>query len=54
MDKFQLIRNLGEGTFGSAVLATNLRTGEQVAIKMMKKRYDTWEECIQLREVKLL
>jgi len=21
---------------------------------MMKKRYDTWEECIQLREVKLL
>jgi serine/threonine protein kinase len=29
-------------------------TGERVAIKLMKKRYDTWDECIQLREVKIL
>lgn len=46
MEKFHIIKNLGEGTFGSAVLAKNLKTGEQVAIKVMKKRFDTWDECI--------
>ena len=29
-------------------------TGEMVAIKKMKKKYFSWEECIQLREVRAL
>ncbi len=30
------------------------KIGEIVAIKKMKKRYSTWEECLQLRELKAL
>lgn len=35
-------------------MATNTLTGEVVAIKAMKKLFTSWEECIQLREVKSL
>ena len=31
--------------------ATNKQSGEVVAIKKMKKKFYTWEECLQLREV---
>lgn len=54
MDKYRYIRNLGQGTFASAILSKNLETGGLVAIKVMKKRYETWEECIALREIRLL
>ena len=30
-----------------------VRTHIQVAIKKMKKKFYTWEECMQLREVKV-
>merc|ERR1711998_451141 len=36
------------------VKAVNKQTGELVAIKCMKRKFKTWEECIQLREVKSL
>ena len=29
-------------------------TGELVAIKKMKKKFYTWEECMSLREIKAL
>jgi protein kinase len=32
----------------------NRQTGEVVAIKHMKKKFYTWEECIALREVRSL
>ncbi|KAI8854520.1 kinase-like domain-containing protein [Chytridium lagenaria] len=35
-------------------MAQNNQTGETVAIKRMKKKYYTWEECTQLREIKSL
>ena len=34
--------------------AVNRQTGEVTAIKKMKKKFYTWEECMQLREVKSL
>jgi len=34
--------------------ATNKQSGEVVAIKKMKKKFFTWEECIKLREVRSL
>lgn len=35
-------------------LAENIQTKEQVAIKKIKKKYSSWDECVNLREVKSL
>lgn len=54
MERYKLIKEVGDGTFGSVWRAINKQTGEVVAIKKMKKKYYSWEECINLREVKSL
>ncbi|KAJ7377270.1 hypothetical protein OS493_030081 [Desmophyllum pertusum] len=54
MNRYQNMKQLGDGTYGSVVLAKNRETGETVAIKKMKRKYYSWEECINLREVKSL
>ncbi|KAL5550831.1 hypothetical protein UlMin_001007 [Ulmus minor] len=54
MDRYTLIKEVGDGTFGSVWRAINKKTGEVVAIKKMKKKYYSWEECVNLREVKSL
>jgi male germ cell-associated kinase len=45
---------LGDGAFGTVFKAVNNRTSEVVAIKKMKSKYKTWEECLELREIKSL
>nr|XP_048319700.1 cyclin-dependent kinase F-4 isoform X2 [Ziziphus jujuba var. spinosa] len=52
--QYKLIKEVGDGTFGSVWRAINKLTGEVVAIKKMKKKYFSWEECVNLREVKSL
>ncbi|KAF3447888.1 hypothetical protein FNV43_RR08595 [Rhamnella rubrinervis] len=54
MERYKLIKEVGDGTFGSVWRAINKQTGEVVAIKKMKKKYFSWEECVNLREVKSL
>nr|XP_016444292.1 PREDICTED: cyclin-dependent kinase F-4-like [Nicotiana tabacum]XP_033514720.1 cyclin-dependent kinase F-4-like [Nicotiana tomentosiformis] len=54
MERYKIIKEVGNGTFGSVWQALNKQTGEVVAIKKMKKKYCSWEECINLREVKSL
>jgi serine/threonine protein kinase len=54
MDKYKIIRTLGDGTYGSVVLAQNKSSQEMVAIKKMKKKFYSWEECMALREIKSL
>ncbi|CAI9095129.1 OLC1v1030995C1 [Oldenlandia corymbosa var. corymbosa] len=54
MERYKIIKEVGNGTFGSVWRALNKQTGEVVAIKKMKKKYYSWEECINLREVKSL
>ena len=54
MEKYQVVKKLGAGSFGHVEMATNKETGEVVAIKRLKKKYGTWEECLQLAEVKAL
>ena len=41
---FKLTKKLGEGTFGVVRLATNIQTGEEVAIKIMEKARITNKE----------
>lgn len=39
MDRYKIIKTLGEGTFAIVYKATNIKSGEVVAIKKMKKKY---------------
>ncbi|XP_035219345.1 serine/threonine-protein kinase dyf-5-like isoform X2 [Stegodyphus dumicola] len=52
MNRYVTLSQLGDGTYGSVMLGQRLDTGEKVAIKRMKKKYHSWEECMNLREVK--
>jgi male germ cell-associated kinase len=54
MEKYKIIRTLGDGTFGSVVKAVNKTTREVVAIKRMKKRYRSWRQIMDLAELKFL
>lgn len=52
MNRYTTIRQLGDGTYGSVILGRSLESGELVAIKKMKRKFYSWEECMNLREVK--
>ncbi|XP_042402081.1 cyclin-dependent kinase F-4-like [Zingiber officinale] len=54
MERYKLIKEVGDGTFGSVWRALNKLTGQIVAIKKMKRKYYSWDECMNLREVKSL
>ena len=54
MDKFTIVKNCGDGTYGTVVEAVNKTTRETVAIKKMKRRFESWDEAMSLREVKTL
>ncbi|KAF3325462.1 hypothetical protein FCM35_KLT10533 [Carex littledalei] len=53
-NRYKVIKEVGDGTFGSVWRAINKQSGEVVAVKKMKKKYYSWEECMNLREVKSL
>ena len=46
MDKYTIVKTIGDGTYGSVIKAMNKRTGEIVAIKKMKKKYFKWNACV--------
>ncbi|KAK1417821.1 hypothetical protein QVD17_26955 [Tagetes erecta] len=54
MERYKIIKEVGNGSFGVVWRALNKQNGEVVAIKKMKRKYYSWEECINLREVKSL
>jgi serine/threonine protein kinase len=59
MNKYRIVRQLGDGSFGTVMEGENQDTRERVtennkvAIKKMKKKYYSWNECLNLREVKV-
>ena len=42
MNRYTLTKKLGDGTYGSVVKAVNRQTGEDVAVKKMKKLFTRW------------
>ncbi|ODQ50667.1 kinase-like protein [Saitoella complicata NRRL Y-17804] len=54
--KYDVIKQLGDGSFGTVVLASvkGVREKKMVAIKSMKKTYTNFTECLALREVQAL
>lgn len=53
MNRYRIQKTIGDGTYGSVLKATNAK-GDVVAIKKMKKKFFSWEECMKLREVQSL
>lgn len=54
MHRYQLMSQLGDGSFGVVSKAMHTQTGEIVAVKKMKQRFNSWEECLALREIQSL
>ncbi|KAL9103380.1 MAG: hypothetical protein Q9163_001556 [Psora crenata] len=57
-EKFELLKDIGDGSFGSVALARVrsagahiARRGTLVAIKTMKKTFESYAPCLDLREV---
>lgn len=48
------MKQLGDGTYGCVLMGKSNESGELVAIKRMKRKFYSWDECINLREVKSL
>jgi len=54
MDRYVTDRRCGDGTYGFVDLVRSKSTNEKFAVKIMKKKYYSWDECISLREIKSL
>ncbi|EEP81596.1 hypothetical protein UREG_06461 [Uncinocarpus reesii 1704] len=57
-ERFEVIKQIGDGSFGSVVVARVrtagshvARRGTMVAIKTMKKTFESFSSCLELREV---
>ncbi|KAM0286082.1 hypothetical protein ACHAQH_001090 [Verticillium albo-atrum] len=60
-DRFEVLKEIGDGSFGSVALARVrsagahvARRGTVVAIKTMKKSFESFSACLELREVVFL
>ncbi|KAI2642097.1 kinase-like protein [Xylaria nigripes] len=60
-DRFEVLKDIGDGSFGSVCLArvrtagaSVARRGTVIAIKTMKKTFDSFTPCLELREVVFL
>ncbi|NXX13688.1 MAK kinase, partial [Podargus strigoides] len=54
MNRYTIMKQLGDGTYGSVLMGKSIESGELVAIKRMKRKFYSWNECMNLREVKSL
>lgn len=54
MEKYKIQKTIGSGSFANVSKALNTKTNEVVAIKKMKKKFSSWDECLNLREIKSL
>ncbi|QIX01930.1 hypothetical protein AMS68_007447 [Peltaster fructicola] len=57
-DKYEVLKDIGDGSFGSVVLGRTrsagahvVKRGTMVAIKTMKKTFENFAQCMELREV---
>jgi protein kinase len=54
MRRFEEIEGLGNGAFETVAKCRDRETGEVIVTKRMKQRYSSFEDCLQLKEVKSL
>jgi len=51
MNKYEIIKDIGGGSYGVVYEGVNLETNEKVAIKKLKQKIDSWEDCMNQNEV---
>ena len=54
MKKYELIKIIGDGTYGVVYEGINKETKQKVAVKKLKDRFSSLEECLNKIEVKVL
>ena len=54
MKKYQILKVIGDGTYGKVYAGVNKETNEKVAIKILKNKMSSWEECVLQNEVRFL
>ncbi|KAL2659102.1 hypothetical protein AAZX31_03G077900 [Glycine max] len=54
MERYKILRELGDGSCGHVYKARDMRTYEIVAVKRLKRKFCFWEEYTNLREVMIL
>ena len=54
MNKYQILKVIGDGTYGKVYEGINIETNEKVAIKKLKNKIQSWEECVNQNEVYFL
>ena len=54
MEKYKFIKNLGDGSYGVVSKAVVKGTREFVAVKKLKRSFDSWDECSEIPEVLIL
>lgn len=48
MDKYKIIKKLGEGNYGLVFKCVNEQTNEIVAMKRLKGKFSSWDDCLKL------
>ncbi len=54
MNKYRILEIIGGGTYGTVYKGVNTQTNEMVAIKKLKNKIKSWEECVNMSEVRIL
>lgn len=54
MDRYKIIDTISEQEFGIIARAIHIDTGSRVMIKSFRKKFYSWEECVNLREIRAL
>jgi len=54
MNRYKIEKTIGDGSYGLVLRATMIETGDIVAVKKMKRKFSTWQECMELREIRSL
>ena len=54
MNKYEIIKDIGGGSYGTVYEGINKETNTKVAIKKLKQKIDSWEDCMNQNEVYFL
>jgi len=54
MERFKILSSLGDGSFGQVYRVIDQESGEVLAMKKFKRKYQSWEEAVGNPEVKAL
>ena len=54
MNKYQIVKKIGDGTYGQVYEGIDKESNKKVAIKKLKNKMASWEECMLQNEVRFL